>query len=268
MTTLDLALAGLVVVGTLWGVWHGALRQIGDAVAWIASFVVPSELGGTVAHRLQGPLAAPFLIVYLFTVVGLGIIAQIVTRLVFAALRTAWLKRRPIPATVNEAVGVEWRITVDRGLGAVLGATKMVAFLWFILSLLALAEAPLAARGMTFALTDAGFYRLAARYNAIGWFFGTDIRRLDAMLRNLRSPEKVARRRRDAMDALSRDPRVKAMTQDDSLRRAISAGDPKVLGHSSDVLSLLTDPEAMKNVAIVAEAGVERLAGEIPSSVR
>lgn len=242
MTLFDLTLAALVLVGALWGMLRGALRQVGSATAWVGCIVVPWQLAGPLAHFAAGyETSTPFPILYLPTVLVLAALTQLVVRLAFGALRKAWLKRHTAPPPATDPSDL--RRALDQSAGTLLGAITMALLLWLGLSLLALADEPLQERGVDLGMRDSGFVQLAGRYNAVALLFGSEIHRLDVTLRRMQAGARYPGHAH-AFDAVSSDVRWRSIAHDDTLSRALMSGDVRVL-KQSPVLSLLTDRRAL-----------------------
>jgi hypothetical protein len=263
VTRFDLLLIALVLLGGCWGLIRGALRQLADAVAWTACFVVPWKCGGVVAHALEDLVGAPYAIVYVVTCFALALVVQIIVRVAFMLLRSALLKQRTPAQQAKKAPSPpparnELRVGLDRSAGALLGSMKLAAILWVALSILALADVPLERRGVNLGVDDSGFVQLAAENNAIAILFGPEIHRLDKALQRMQAQG----RHHPAVDALRTDSRWQSISRDDSLSRALLSGDVRAL-RRSPVLSLLTDARAMEKAA--AAAGAE-LIGDGPQA--
>jgi hypothetical protein len=257
VTTIDLAFAALVVLAAVWGLARGAIRQIIDFVLLVASFAVPWRFAGPVAHLLQKPLAAPFSLVFLFSAFGLGLLVQATGRVAIAGLRGMWKKRRLAAAArksgKSEEKGGSLSL-VDRIAGAILGAARMALVLWVALSLLKLAEGDLVHSGYRLRDEDSDFLKLAGRYNAVAWVFGSEADALRRALRHLgdRSPGAHSR----AWDDLLRDPRIDSMAHDQRLQRALADGDLRAFEQSPEMLSVLTDPDVLQKIQAALKAEV------------
>jgi uncharacterized membrane protein required for colicin V production len=264
VTRFDLALIGLVLIGGLWGMVRGALRQVADAVAWIACFALPWKFGGVVAHALEEVVGAPYAIVYVITCFALGLVAQVVVRVAFMLIRTSLLKPKASDQKTKKEGAAkpatnELRVGIDRSMGSLLGSVKLATILWVALSILALADAPLERRGVNLGVNDSGFVQLSTEHNAIAMIFGPEIHHLDKALRKMQAEHG---RHHPAVDALSKDPRWQSISHDDSLSRALMSGDVRALKRSP-VISLLTDAKAMEKAAAAASS---ELTGDAPQA--
>jgi hypothetical protein len=245
---LDVALVVLILLGAGWGLWRGALRQILDTTVWVATFVVPGFLAGPLAHRLEKPLSVPFPVAYLFSVVALGLLTQIVTRLLFHQIQAWWATRQRLktiqakPKKKGEPAPAPTPNGLDGVLGALLGAGKVGILVWVGLSFLVVVDQRLAKEGLHLKAEQSSLFQLAAANNALGLFFGPALHKLD-----------LALQRKGRWQELLRDDRFAAVARDPTLLKALQTGDVRALDRSPALLSIVTDEGALQKVDAVLE---------------
>lgn len=246
MNPLDVGAIALVVLGALYGLWRGAVRQVVGVAAWVASFVVPSFAAGPLAHHLQPSLEVPYPLALAFCALGLAILTNIVTRLVLTWVLRLVVRRSDDPEDEDKA---PVPAAVDHAAGAVLGAFAMALVAWVFVSVAALVAEALEHDGRRVAVLDGEVVHLARSYNAIGLVASgklDEVRRAIA-LRKSAAAGKAA----EARAALERDPRFRAIAGDGKLVQALQNGDAMAVARSPELLSLVSDPVAMERVAIV-----------------
>lgn len=234
MTTLDLVLAAIVVIGALAGAWFGAWKQISHFVAWLAGVAAVYFLAGPVAKELEKPLEAPYFLTYALSALTLFVIAYLLVRVAFAVPARL---RRGDEGKVAAALSALNRIG-----GAFLGGAKWALYVWVFLSLAVLIP-PVAKQ-----LSASAFARLSRRHNIVEWAFHD---RISALRQAIEARSKSKSGAKDPL--LPRDPRLAAIAKDATLREAILKGDFEALARSPVVVDLLNDREAM--AAIVASFG-------------
>ncbi|MEO7728552.1 MAG: CvpA family protein [Burkholderiales bacterium] len=92
MTWIDYAFIAIVGVSVLLSILHGFVRELLSLASWVVAFVVAQMFAGEVAPQLPAALANPslrlfaaFLGVFLAVLVGMTLIAMVVSRLIKTA---------------------------------------------------------------------------------------------------------------------------------------------------------------------------------------
>lgn len=259
MTWLDWAVAVVVSLGALVGLWKGAVRQIVGFVASLAAVLVPWAFTGAVARALQKPLDVPYPAAFLFCGLALSLIAYVVTRLVWNAVLSRIVRRAD--ARDNEGGGAILPSSFDRLAGTVLGAGKSAVSMWIVVSLIALVVAALGNRGVsTGSLGRSELVKLSTKHNAIGYALEGRVQKVAAALKEQKAQK--APEAQKALDELMQDDRFQRIAGDRSLRTALADGDVLALVRSPELLSMVNDGEAMKKVKAVV-AGATRAVGEL-----
>jgi membrane protein required for colicin V production len=92
MTWVDYALAAVLGLSTLWGLWRGLVREVLSILAWVIAFLAANLLAGPLAPQLEALLdspalrvAAAYLAVFIVALFAVSLLAYVVSRLVHAA---------------------------------------------------------------------------------------------------------------------------------------------------------------------------------------
>jgi membrane protein required for colicin V production len=127
MTWVDYAVAAVLALSIVWGVWRGLVREVLSILAWVIAFLAANLLAGPLAPRLavlldSPPLrvAAAYVVVFIVVLFAVSLVAYIVSRLVHAAGLSG----------------------VDRMLGAVFGAARGVLIVMVLVFLAGLTGLP------------------------------------------------------------------------------------------------------------------------------
>ena len=254
--TIDLAvLAVLFFAGGL-GLWSGAIRQVAHLGGLIAGWFAARPLA-----QLLGPLAAKqFGYPLLVTTIGCSFACFFVVYVVSVfALR--FLLARFLPDGE--------RGTLNRLGGFVLGAAKAAILVFVALSLVVFAEKFLLKLWPGFkkeadpslSIRLARHHGLFASLPAVGG--------LEKILNASRDPQAAAKLAEDPdFQALSRDPRVRGMVDDQGIRRALQDGDVASLLGSVRVLDALNDPKFMERLTRFDSGGAPEPTPARPAATR
>jgi membrane protein required for colicin V production len=200
MVTLDLWLLGLVLVVAVAGAFSGALRQLFKLAGVVAGWAAARWLAPLLTGQLEAPSATARALVTAGTFVAAWVLV-------------AWLGR-----SIRKAVqGEEGRPgTIDRLLGALLGAAKGALVGWVFLALLALAGGRLVFGSARISSRGSQAAALAARHDLLALAdpeAAGSLRRLSALWRD---PAKRAR--------LLQDPDWKRLLERTGLGAALEKG--------------------------------------------
>ncbi len=228
--TLDLVLAGLVLVFGLFGLRSGAIRQLAHGLGLVAACLGARPL----AARLT-PAAAPPL--------GLSpaIVNVLLSALLFCALYAlaSWAIHRLLANLLpNRQNG-----SGDKAFGFLLGAGKGGLLLYAALSLLVFFEKP----GVPLppALRGSAAVAFARRRDLFNAVPGPGLAKLETLLAAARNAGGGAGALADQPELrrLLDDPQLKAALQDDALARALKSGDLSALKNDPRLAPLLKDPQ-------------------------
>lgn len=227
--TLDLAVAGMVVLLAVLGAVSGALRQLLTLGAAVLGYAVARLLGPPVAagltRTLPGPAAQATAGLVLFF--ATFVVAMLAGNLLLHSRKDG---PRPGPA--------------DRALGALLGATKAGLVIWVVLSALAIVDRPVGPTWFRLDPRQSDFAALARRRNLLERWEGPTGSALRGLLRVAKDPERAARLLSDADGRrLLEDPRVQTLIEETR-----GGKDPASLTGSPAALRLLSDPDFLERL--------------------
>lgn len=127
MTWLDYAVAGVLFVCILWGLWRGLVREVVSILGWVIAFLASNLFAAPLAQvlpeqipTLELRLAAAFISVFILSLAATTLLGLILSKLV-------------------KAIGLE---SLDRVLGAAFGVAKAGLILVALALLLGLTSAP------------------------------------------------------------------------------------------------------------------------------
>ena len=109
MTALDLAVLGVLVLSTAWGVWRGLVREVISLAGWVGAFLVANWLAEPLANALPGSISNPDLRVIV------AFAAVFVVTLTLATL---------VALMVSKALKATGLAGLDRTLGGVFGVGR------------------------------------------------------------------------------------------------------------------------------------------------
>jgi membrane protein required for colicin V production len=109
MTALDLAVLGVLVLSTAWGVWRGLVREVISLAGWVGAFLVANYLAEPLANALPASIANPDLRVIV------AFAAIFVVTLTLATL---------VALMVSKALKASGLAGLDRTLGGLFGVAR------------------------------------------------------------------------------------------------------------------------------------------------
>ena len=244
--TLDLLILALaLLVGTL-GARRGAASQL---AGWGA--LVLAVLAAWPGARLFGPTFHAWLHAPAGTASVAAGFATFVLVLVAARLVLQGLLRGVLTLGNPERQGL------DRSLGFLLGAAKVLAIAWVALSALAFVEERFSIRAKSFGMNPANSLAFAAarRWNLFGMADFGVTHSLMKLQQTLHKPGGMAQLANSpAMTELLQNPRFRAVSEDPVVRKAVEQHDVLSLLQAASVSKLLADPEARGRLQEVLDA--------------
>ena len=109
MTALDLAVLGVLVLSTAWGVWRGLVREVISLAGWVGAFLVANWLAEPLANALPASISNPDLRVIV------AFVAIFVVALTLATL---------VALMVSKALKASGLAGLDRTLGGLFGVAR------------------------------------------------------------------------------------------------------------------------------------------------
>lgn len=244
---VDLALGVAIALFAIWGAFSGAARQLAQAGAAVAAWLVASPLG-----ELGGGLASKQLKVSLFA--GTMIATLIAFVLVFLSVRLAAhaILRRVFAGKENTRPGL------DRALGFLLGGAKAFVIGFISLCALSFVEQNVSVFGAKLDLSPKSSVamQLAKEHNVFELAHRSDLEQLSALLKRSKDPAQAKKLAEDPdFQALKKNPRFAALlSQQSGWERALGTGDTRALLKDDGWMQLIQDSDAMKKVERLAQS--------------
>ncbi len=243
--TLDLVILGLAAVFALWGFFSGAARQlaavIAGAVAWFASGPLGQFFGPVLSTRLSTSATIGVVLASLASFLAVVILVQILATLF---LRRVLAGRDPDSRTL------------DRLLGFVLGGSKVLAVAYVALCAMSFLEQNVSLMGKKIAFTpkDSQLMRVVRAYNLLEYQQFSGARELMQIAKLTRDPKTQQRLKSDPdFAALSKDPRFTRILSAQGMQKALESGDVRHLLGSNEVVDLIHDPRALRQLERLGE---------------
>jgi membrane protein required for colicin V production len=243
--TLDLVILGLTAVFALWGFFSGAARQLGaviaGAVAWFASGPLGQFFGPVLTTRLSTSATVGVVLATLASFLVVVIFVQILATLI---LRRVLAGRDPDSRTL------------DRLLGFTLGGGKVLAVAYVALCAMSFLEQNVSLMGKKLAFTpkDSQLMRVVRQYNLLEYQQFSGARELMQIAKLTRDPKAQQRLKGDPdFAALSKDPRFARVLNAQGMQKALETGDVRHLLGSNEVVDLIHDPKALRQLERLGE---------------
>jgi membrane protein required for colicin V production len=237
---IDFILLGLALLFGFLGSFSGASRQLAQMAALVAATVLAKPVGALLGPHLSREAGGPAVL----GVVAGCLIAFLVIFSVVRLVLTRVLKRM-LAGEKEERAGT------DRGLGFCLGAFKVLAIAYVVLSALTFAEERVSVAGRRVGLSpkDSAAFEVARVYNLFSYTQFGSAKDLVELARATRSPERAKRLQNTAdYKALQKDARFRRALADPHVAKALQTGDWKAALHSDTVLQLVADPAATRRM--------------------
>lgn len=127
MTPFDYAVAGVILLSLLFGLWRGVVSEILALLAWVAAFIAARTWAAPAGALVASGMAEP----------AWRQVAGFIS--VFVAVLIALALARWLLSMLLQAVGLR---PLDRVLGAVFGVARGVLVVWFAVLLSGLTALP------------------------------------------------------------------------------------------------------------------------------
>lgn len=246
--TLDLIVLVAVLLAGVFGAIAGAAKQVANLVALVAGYLCAKPLGTFVGPRIAHMTHGSRLLGIVAATLFFFLVVTVAVRYVL----THFL-RRLLAGKNKEDRGP------DRALGFGLGAVKVLAIAYVILSGLAFVSAhvEVAGRHLGISPKDSLSFAFVRRHNLFDLTEFSSVRDLVGVADALQHPSSAARiRKNPAFRALMKDPRFRKILADQKLEHALLHDHEAVLLRNNTVLELLQDPEAARRLS-AALAGAD-----------
>ncbi len=256
--TLDLLILAVAGLVGLAGARRGAASQLAGWAALLLAVLAAkpgaSLLGPTFAAWLHAAPGTASVAAGLAVFVVVLVAARLVLNAVLRGVLT---------------LGNPERRGVDRLLGFVLGAAKVLAVAWVALSALAFVEERFSVSGKVFGVSPQNSlaFGAARRWNFFGMADFGPAQSLMKLEQALKRPGGAARLASDpAVAALLKDPRFRAVAEDPSVKKAVEEHDVATLLKADSVVKLLSDAEARSKLLSALSALQTSGAAEPPTA--
>ena len=256
--TLDLLILMVAALAGLAGARRGAAWQL---AGWAALLL--AVLAARPGASLFGPTFAAWLHAAPGTASVAAGLAVFVVVLVAARLVLNGVLRGVL------TLGNPERRGLDRFLGFVLGAAKVLAVAWVALSALAFVEERFSVSGKVLGLSPQSSlaFGAARRWNFFGMADFGPAQSLMKLEQALRRPGGAARLANDpAVAALLKDARFRAVADDPSVKKAVEEHDVATLLRTDSVVKLLSDSDARAKLLAALASLQTSSAAEPPAS--
>ncbi|HZM33188.1 MAG TPA: CvpA family protein [Burkholderiales bacterium] len=91
MSSLDIAIAGVLALSVAWGVWRGFVRELISLAGWVLAFLAANAAAGPLGDALPTSLTSPelrvllaYLVVFVFTLSIATIVGLLLSRVIKA----------------------------------------------------------------------------------------------------------------------------------------------------------------------------------------
>jgi membrane protein required for colicin V production len=238
---IDLFILGLTGLFGLLGALSGASRQLAQLAALVVAAIFTKPIAVFLAPHVTTLLGGPAV---------LGVVAGYVVAFItlFSLVRwvvTSVLRRMLAAGEEREERGA------DRSLGFVVGALKVLAIAWVVLSALVFAEEQVKLSGKRLGLSpgDSWAFELARTHNLFAYAqFGPARNFVELGQASVDPERRKALTREPAFKSLQADPRFKQALADPDVKKALETGDWRAALRSDLVMQLVQDEQAVKQI--------------------
>jgi membrane protein required for colicin V production len=234
--TVDLLVIGLTVLFAITGAYSGAARQISRMVAAVSAVLLT---------RLLAPLLGPMLAAPLQTsAMGASIISGIFIFLV-AFLLIRWAAHALL---LRLLAGKDLKNRdLDRGIGFMLGGTRVGLICWFALCAAVFMEDHVRIGQKKLSILPQGsvLASIARNHNVFDRDDTAAMRELVTLGRRASDPNAKPSR---ALEALKADPLFREAMESEAMKKALETGDDSALLQSREVMRLITDARSRQKI--------------------
>ena len=244
--TIDLFILILIGVFAVIGAFTGAARQIAQLVGLAAAFACARPIGTFFGPRVAASINAPLVVGVVLATFLTFIVVLVAVRFVLTLI----LKRLFTGKDEEDR-------HADQALGFILGALKVAAISYVVLSALTFAERniTLAGKKLGISPSDSYAFGIARKYNLFEMTQFSPVKDLVHVADAATDPAQRAKLEEDpAFKALQQDPRFRKVLADEQMRKAIAQGDYQQLLRSNVVLQLIQDPQVAARLGAAADA--------------
>lgn len=244
--SIDLFLLILIGIFAVVGAFTGAARQIAQLVGLAAAFACSRPIGTFFGPRIAASLSVPMV-----AGVVIGTIATFIVVLVAVRFVLTQILKRLFAGRDDEDR------TADQALGFILGAMKVAAISYVLLSALTFAERNISIAGRRLGISPRESYAfgIARKYNLFEMTQFAPVKDLVHVADAASDPARREKLREDpAFKSLQQDPRFRKILNDQEMRKAIERGDYQALLRSNVVLQLIQDREVASRLGAAADA--------------
>lgn len=248
--TIDLAVALLVSIGLLWGLWRGFIQQVAALVGWAAAALAVWFGASPLARTLEPFIGGAYAARWVLAAVVLGILVRIAAEMVFSLSAKGFLDRLLSKKTHDggRESGRSRRVVWDRFIGSLMGGAKALALIWLVLSCAAILVAGLREFGVTPTVRNARSYEFAQQHNAVLLLLSPRVEKLFAAIRELPRAVKDGAEAPPALVQLAKDPNVTKVVRDASLVESAKKGDLSAFSNSDALRAFLAQPDALEKL--------------------
>lgn len=241
---IDLFILALAAIFGALGAASGASRQLAAAASIVIAFFLSRPIGRGVGPSLANWLGGPLL----FGILAATLLCFIFAYILFRRLLSLGLQR------VFGGYGGE-KSGTDRTLGFGLGALKILAFAYVVISALVFAEENIRIAGQRLGISpqSSWAFALARRYNLFEQAQFRSAKDFLVVAKAAWDPNRMDKLKADpSFRALKEDARFQKALNDRQLKSAVDAGDVKALLKNNSVLQLISDPVTSARLAAAA----------------
>lgn len=233
---IDLLILSIVAVAAAIGASSGFSRQVAQILAVVVAVGTARPLGTFFGPRMAAELQAPLSSGVIAATIVAFIIIVVACRYAFTALLQRMMAGKD-----------PYRRPLDRSLGAVMAAVKVLGIAYVMISALTFVEDNVTIAGRKLGLSPKSSlaFSFARKYNMFEYSQFRPVKDLVEVARAASDPERARKLQADpAFQALRKDPRFQKALSDAAMKKAIETGDYRTLLRSNPVLQLIQDPIA------------------------
>lgn len=240
---VDLLILAVVLLFGLLGAATGVAAQLAQIAGMVVAFFCARPLARWLGPRLSASLDLPLAFGEILTTVVVFIVLLVAVRIITtSALRRLMAGKDPHDRSL------------DRTLGMVFAATKVIALSYLVVSGLAFVEQHVVIAGRKVGLSpkDSYAFKFARTYNLFEMTQFAPVHDLAEIARSVREGDHSKLEQNPAFRSLRADPRFQQVMADPELQRAFQAGDFQTLLRNNAVMKLIQDRALAARLAAAA----------------